>query len=87
MSASAVPACPTCKQTVPSDGAHRPFCSSRCKWVDLGRWFDGDYVVQEGGVIQDGLVLSEDGVFLGEGGVDPEAFGLGGWSAGETDDR
>jgi hypothetical protein len=23
----------------------RPFCSKRCKLVDLGRWFDGSYAV------------------------------------------
>ena len=27
----------------PMDQAHRPFCSSRCKTIDLGRWLDGDY--------------------------------------------
>ncbi len=25
---------------------HAPFCSDRCKLVDLSRWMDGDYVVQ-----------------------------------------
>lgn len=24
-----------------------PFCSKRCKLVDLGRWFDGEYRVDE----------------------------------------
>ncbi len=23
----------------------RPFCSSKCKWIDLGRWLDGSYTV------------------------------------------
>jgi hypothetical protein len=22
-----------------------PFCSERCRWVDLGRWLEGDYRV------------------------------------------
>jgi endogenous inhibitor of DNA gyrase (YacG/DUF329 family) len=22
---------------------HRPFCSSRCAQIDLGRWLNGDY--------------------------------------------
>lgn len=22
---------------------NRPFCSPRCKTIDLGRWLDGDY--------------------------------------------
>ncbi|EHL99157.1 hypothetical protein HMPREF9946_03314 [Acetobacteraceae bacterium AT-5844] len=25
--------------------AYRPFCSARCKQVDLGRWLSGDYVI------------------------------------------
>ncbi len=38
--------CPTCKQPVPSDRREfLPFCSQRCKLVDLGRWLDGSYVV------------------------------------------
>jgi len=23
----------------------RPFCSTRCKQVDLGKWLSGDYVI------------------------------------------
>lgn len=37
--------CPTCEKPSPADGPYRPFCSQRCKLVDLGRWLDGDYVV------------------------------------------
>jgi len=25
--------------------AHRPFCSERCKLIDLGRWIDEEYRV------------------------------------------
>jgi len=25
----------------------RPFCSNRCKMVDLGRWLDGTYSISE----------------------------------------
>ncbi|SHF73457.1 hypothetical protein SAMN02745117_02508 [Lampropedia hyalina DSM 16112] len=39
--------CPTCQQ--PSAyAAHnrwRPFCSQRCKMIDLGAWASGDYRV------------------------------------------
>lgn len=38
--------CPICKRELPDapdDFAHRPFCSSRCKTVDLGRWLDEEY--------------------------------------------
>lgn len=37
--------CPTCKESVPADGRFRPFCSHRCKLVDLGNWLDGRYAV------------------------------------------
>lgn len=28
---------------VDDDFPHRPFCSSRCKTIDLGRWLDESY--------------------------------------------
>ena len=39
--------CPTCggRASLGEDNAARPFCSIRCKWVDLGRWLDGTYRV------------------------------------------
>ncbi len=35
--------CPTCGRDVPwrSDSHWRPFCSERCKLIDLGEWFNG----------------------------------------------
>lgn len=31
--------CPTCGVTTTwEENAHRPFCSERCRMVDLGRW-------------------------------------------------
>lgn len=36
--------CPICgKQTI---AVYKPFCSSRCCDVDLGRWFNGSYAVE-----------------------------------------
>jgi endogenous inhibitor of DNA gyrase (YacG/DUF329 family) len=38
--------CPICKKPVPvldADAPWRPFCSSRCKSIDLGVWLDGSY--------------------------------------------
>ena len=35
--------CPECG--APGDPAHRPFCSARCRQVDLGRWLKGGYVI------------------------------------------
>jgi endogenous inhibitor of DNA gyrase (YacG/DUF329 family) len=35
--------CPICGK--PAAEATRPFCSSRCRDVDLNRWLTGSYVV------------------------------------------
>ena len=41
--------CPTCRRPFrePDLDAipHFPFCSERCRLVDLGRWIDGDYAI------------------------------------------
>jgi endogenous inhibitor of DNA gyrase (YacG/DUF329 family) len=41
--------CPICKKPVPESPADRPksdpFCSERCKLIDLGRWLRGAYQV------------------------------------------
>jgi endogenous inhibitor of DNA gyrase (YacG/DUF329 family) len=39
--ASTGPRCPVCGK--PSVAATRPFCSTRCADVDLGRWLTGQY--------------------------------------------
>lgn len=37
--------CPTCGQPVEwmTDNKYRPFCSQRCKLIDLGQWADESY--------------------------------------------
>jgi len=35
--------CPICKR--PTSPATRPFCSSRCADIDLGRWLTEQYAV------------------------------------------
>ena len=42
--------CPICKKPVESNPGsstpkYFPFCSERCKLIDLGRWLDGKYQV------------------------------------------
>ena len=40
--------CPTCKRV--GDwfaGSHGPFCSRRCKLVDLGKWFSEEHAISE----------------------------------------
>ena len=42
--------CPIChKQLSPEEcgSAHFPFCSVRCKQIDLTRWLDGKYTIVE----------------------------------------
>ncbi len=42
--------CPICERTMdlqgPKEWPSRPFCSPRCKLVDLGRWLDGRYRIE-----------------------------------------
>jgi endogenous inhibitor of DNA gyrase (YacG/DUF329 family) len=36
--------CPTCRKETPWDNnPHRPFCSDRCKTIDLGAWVEERY--------------------------------------------
>ena len=41
--------CPICEKPVEEDGPNRsrwfPFCSDRCKLIDLGRWLGGKYQI------------------------------------------
>lgn len=38
--------CPTCNREVQwQDNLFRPFCSERCKLVDLGKWVSDEYRV------------------------------------------
>lgn len=38
--------CPICGQPVRYEGnPFRPFCSRRCKMIDLGAWLNGDYSI------------------------------------------
>jgi endogenous inhibitor of DNA gyrase (YacG/DUF329 family) len=45
--------CPICKKmTTWEENPYRPFCSERCKLIDLGKWADEEYKV-EGGKIDE----------------------------------
>ncbi|MFZ4540884.1 MAG: DNA gyrase inhibitor YacG [Rickettsiales bacterium] len=35
--------CPVCFK--PTKPEHKPFCSERCRQVDLNKWFTGSYAV------------------------------------------
>lgn len=37
--------CPTCRKIVLRDEPEFPFCSERCRLIDLGKWASGGYVI------------------------------------------
>jgi len=37
--------CPICKAEVSENNASFPFCSDRCKTIDLGKWAQGSYSI------------------------------------------
>ena len=57
--------CPTCK--VPTDTAYRPFCSARCRDVDLARWLGGTYAIPGAGAAgEEGAAVSGDHLLDGD---------------------
>ena len=37
--------CPTCKKPAQRENPDFPFCSERCRLIDLGKWASGGYVI------------------------------------------
>ena len=37
--------CPTCRKVVLASDPDFPFCSDRCRLLDLGKWASGDYKI------------------------------------------
>ena len=37
--------CPICKKAVKNTDPDFPFCSERCRTIDLGKWASGGYVI------------------------------------------
>jgi endogenous inhibitor of DNA gyrase (YacG/DUF329 family) len=37
--------CPICKKPVDATSEDVPFCSDRCRLIDLGKWASGDYKI------------------------------------------
>lgn len=37
--------CPTCRTLVTAGDENFPFCSERCRLIDLGKWASGTYVI------------------------------------------
>ncbi len=49
--------CPTCRKVVLATDDYFPFCSDRCRILDLGKWASGDYKISS--PIQDPDLLEE----------------------------
>jgi endogenous inhibitor of DNA gyrase (YacG/DUF329 family) len=54
--------CPICKKPVKSTDPEFPFCSERCRTIDLGKWASGAYVISS--PVKDSEDLIQD--------IDPE---------------
>jgi endogenous inhibitor of DNA gyrase (YacG/DUF329 family) len=37
--------CPSCRAIVKPSDENYPFCSDRCRLIDLGKWASGGYVI------------------------------------------
>lgn len=53
--------CPTCAELVTFDGEDFPFCSDRCRKIDLGKWASGVYKISS--PVLDPEVLEDLGEF------------------------
>jgi uncharacterized protein len=52
--------CPICDTTFPRDRDSFPFCSPKCRMVDLGHWLAGRYTVSREIADEDDLDLPTD---------------------------
>lgn len=56
--------CPVCEKAVSSaDATHAPFCSARCKNVDLNRWLTGGYAIAGNQADDDSEGIDENGTY------------------------
>ena len=51
--------CPNCKKVVKNTDTDFPFCSDRCRLIDLGKWASGAYVISS--------PVTDDGESIGDG--------------------
>jgi len=47
--------CPICNKF--AEKPHMPFCSARCKLIDLGNWIDGGYRLRSEEVPSEGEII------------------------------
>jgi endogenous inhibitor of DNA gyrase (YacG/DUF329 family) len=60
-----MPRCPVCSVPIDLTIPTAPFCSERCRVIDLGRWLDESYAVPE-------IRRGDDEEGDGEGAIPPE---------------
>jgi endogenous inhibitor of DNA gyrase (YacG/DUF329 family) len=54
--------CPRCGKSVETTGnPFRPFCSERCKLIDLGNWISGTYRIPDDQPVETGADESDSG--------------------------
>ena len=58
--------CPTCGMIIDPKGEDFPFCSDRCRKIDLGKWATGVYKISS--PVLDPEVLEDLGAFGGSRG-------------------
>jgi hypothetical protein len=60
--------CPTCRRDVDWDAApFRPFCSERCRLIDLGAWLTEQHAIAGDSATTQEAAPSEDQADAGEG--------------------
>jgi hypothetical protein len=54
--------CPECGKTTEysPENEYRPFCSKRCRLIDLGEWIDGSYKINSEDNSQESQYLEEE---------------------------
>ncbi|MFZ4793994.1 MAG: DNA gyrase inhibitor YacG [Blastocatellia bacterium] len=53
--------CPFCgKEIIWEDNPTRPFCSERCRLIDLGRWVSEDYRIALPEMLEDSSIDSSE---------------------------
>ena len=58
------PTCPICRKRaiMTRENPARPFCSERCRWVDLSKWLGGEYALPDSSASR--LPQGDDGKIL-----------------------
>jgi uncharacterized protein len=68
-------ACPICRKPVDRDSQFVPFCSERCKLIDLGNWATERYRIPGTLTEEDLVTLSDEEVKKLEGSNRPDETG------------